>query len=162
MHLRYHQQPSNSRSTAVCLELEQLLFCCFENSQVFPDDSVGKESICNAEDTGDVGSIPGSGRSPGEGNSNPLQYSCLGNPKDRGVWQATVHGVTKIEHDLATKPEPLPSGRPSTARQSPGTLLASSGKTGEQMAYRYSTHRQRRVPRRPHLLLQVYIQQPVL
>jgi len=44
---------------------------------------------------GDVDSIPGSGRSPGEGNDNPLQYSCLGNPMDRGAWQATVHGVTK-------------------------------------------------------------------
>ena len=42
---------------------------------------------------GDVGSIPGSGRSPKEGNGNPLQYSCLGNPIDRGAWQATVHGI---------------------------------------------------------------------
>ena len=45
----------------------------------------------------DVGSIPGSGRSPGEGNGNPLQYSYLGNPMDRGAWWATVHGVTKSE-----------------------------------------------------------------
>ena len=52
----------------------------------------GKESICN---TGDVGLIPGSGRSPGEGNGHPLQYSCLGNPKDREAWWATVHGVAK-------------------------------------------------------------------
>ena len=44
---------------------------------------------------GDVGSNPGSGRSPGEGNGIPLQYSCLGNPMDRGAWRATVHGVTK-------------------------------------------------------------------
>ena len=44
---------------------------------------------------GDVGSISGLGRSPGEGNGNPLQYSCLGNPMDRGVWQATVHGGLK-------------------------------------------------------------------
>ena len=44
---------------------------------------------------GDVGSIPESGRSPREGNDNPFQYSCLGNPMDRGAWQATVHGVTK-------------------------------------------------------------------
>ena len=44
---------------------------------------------------GDVGLIPGSERSPGEGNDNPLQYSCLENPMDRGAWQATVHGVTK-------------------------------------------------------------------
>ena len=51
-----------------------------------------KESSCNA---GDVGSIPGLGRSPGGGNGNPLQYSCLGNPMDTGAWWATVHGVTK-------------------------------------------------------------------
>ena len=53
----------------------------------FPGSSVVKESICNV---GDVGLISGSGRSPGEGNSYPFQYSCLGNPKDREVWQATV------------------------------------------------------------------------
>ena len=52
----------------------------------------GKESACNA---GDLGLIPGSGRSPGEGNSNPFQYPCLGNSRDRGACQATVHGVTK-------------------------------------------------------------------
>ena len=51
---------------------------------------------------GDLGSIPGSGRSPGEGNGNPLQYSCLGNPMDRRVWRATVHGVTKSQTWLAT------------------------------------------------------------
>ena len=44
---------------------------------------------------GDAGLMPGFGRCPGEGNGNPLQYSCLGNTKDRGPWQATVHGVTK-------------------------------------------------------------------
>ena len=47
------------------------------------------------EDSRDVGSVLGSGRSPGEGNGSPLQYSCLGNPVDRGAWWATVHGVTK-------------------------------------------------------------------
>ena len=46
-------------------------------------------------DTEDMGSIPGSGRSPGRGNGNPLQYSCLENPMDRGAWRARVHGVTK-------------------------------------------------------------------
>ena len=50
---------------------------------------------------GDSGSIPGSGRSPGEGHGNPLQYSCLGNPRDRGAWQATVHGVA--ESDTTTR-----------------------------------------------------------
>ena len=58
----------------------------------FPGGSDSKESACNE---GDPGSIPGSGRSPGEGNGYPLQYSCLGNPKDREAWQATVHGVAK-------------------------------------------------------------------
>ena len=52
----------------------------------------GKESACNA---GDLGSVPGLGRSPGEENGNPLQYSCLGNPMDRGDWWPTVHGVAK-------------------------------------------------------------------
>ena len=61
----------------------------------FPGGSVGKESACNAGDTGDVCSISGSGRSPGEGNGNPLQYSCLGNPVDKGAWWATIYGVTK-------------------------------------------------------------------
>ena len=60
--------------------------------------SEGKESACKA---GDLGSISGSGRSPGEGNSNPLQYSRLENPMDRGTWQATVHGVTRVGHNLA-------------------------------------------------------------
>ena len=49
----------------------------------------------NAGDIRDAGSIPGLGRSPGEGNGSPLQYSCLGNPMDRGAWWATVHGVAK-------------------------------------------------------------------
>ena len=49
----------------------------------------------NAGDVRDTGSIPGSGRSPGEGNDNPLQYSCLENLMDRGAWKATVHGITK-------------------------------------------------------------------
>ena len=61
----------------------------------FPDGSVDKESACSAGDTADTGLIPGSGRSPREGNANPLQYSCLGNPMDRGVCWAAVHGVTK-------------------------------------------------------------------
>ena len=58
----------------------------------FPGGSMIKNLPANA---GDSGSIPGSGRSSGEGNDNPLQYSCLGNPVNRGSWQATVHRVTK-------------------------------------------------------------------
>ena len=55
----------------------------------------------NAGDTGDMGLIPGLGRSPGGGNGNPLQYSCLGNPMDGGAWWATVHGVSKRQTQLA-------------------------------------------------------------
>ena len=57
-----------------------------------PGGSDGKATACNA---GDLGSIPGSGRSPGEGNGNPLQYSCLENSMDEGAWWGTVHGITK-------------------------------------------------------------------
>ena len=55
---------------------------------------------------GNSGSIPGWGRSPGEGNGNPLQYSCLGNPMDRRAWRAIVHGVERVRHDLVTTPPP--------------------------------------------------------
>ena len=58
-------------------------------------------STANAGNTGDPDSIPGSGRSPGEGNSNPPQYSCLRNPMDRRTWQATVHGVAKNQTQLS-------------------------------------------------------------
>ena len=61
----------------------------------FPSGSVVKNLPANAGDTGDAGLIPGLGRSPGEENGNPFQYSCLGNPTDREAWQATVHGVAK-------------------------------------------------------------------
>ena len=63
--------------------------------QGLPQGLNGKESTCNAGDVGDTGLIPGLGRSPGEANGNPLQYSGLGNPMDRGTWQATAHGVAK-------------------------------------------------------------------
>ena len=65
----------------------------------FPDGLVGKESTGSA---GDAGSIPGSGRSPGGGHGNPLQYSCLENPTDRGDWWATVHGVAESDMTEAT------------------------------------------------------------
>ena len=66
----------------------------------FPGSSNCKKSACNA---GDLGSIPRLGRSPGEGNGNLLQYSCLGNPMDRGASCAIVYGVAKIRHSLVTK-----------------------------------------------------------
>ena len=73
--------------------------CCYEHRGAciflnygFPGGSDGKASACNA---GDPGSIPGLGRSPGEGNGDPLQYSCLENSMDRGAWKAAVHGVAE-------------------------------------------------------------------
>ena len=60
----------------------------------------GKKSTCGTGSTGDMGSIPGSGQSPGGGHGNPLQYSCLENPMDRGAWWATVYGVTKNQIQL--------------------------------------------------------------
>ena len=64
----------------------------------FPGGASGKESSCNA---GDTGLIPGSRRSPGEGHGDPLQYSCLENPMDRGAWWAIVHGVEKSQTQLS-------------------------------------------------------------
>ena len=76
------------------------LSACFSKGPVstfmgFPDGAVVRKLPANADDARDMGSIPRSGRCPGEGNSNPLQYSCQENSTDRGVWWATVHGVTK-------------------------------------------------------------------
>ena len=62
----------------------------------FPGGSDSKESAFNA---GELGSVPGLGRSPGEGNGNPLQDACLENPMDRGAWWATVHGSQRVRHD---------------------------------------------------------------
>ena len=63
-----------------------------------------QEFACSA---GDPGSIPGWGRSPGDGNDYPPRCSCLGNPMDRGAWQATVHGVASVRHNFVTKPQDL-------------------------------------------------------
>ena len=68
------------------------------SSQGFPGGSEVKASACNA---GDLSSIPGSGRSPGGGNGNPLQYSCMENSMDGGAWWATVHGVAKSQTQLS-------------------------------------------------------------
>ena len=82
------------------LQSHQFCFTYFEailellSNLNFPGGSDGKASACNV---GDLDSIPGLGRSPGEGNGNPLQYSCLENPMDRGAWQATVHGVAESD-----------------------------------------------------------------
>ena len=69
---------------------------------IFPSGSAGKESTCNAGDTGDVGSIPGLGRSPGGGSGNHLQYSCLENSMDRGAWWAMVRGSQRVRQDWVT------------------------------------------------------------
>ena len=78
---------------------------------VLPHWPSGKESACNAGYSGEVGWIPGWGRAPGEGNGNPLQYSCLSNPTDRGACRATFHGVAKeldvTEHACSTHDGPL-------------------------------------------------------
>ena len=69
---------------------------------------MGQEAACNAGDTGDAGSVPGLGRSPGEGNGNPLQYSCLKNPTDRGAWLASQSiGWQRVRHDWATQQQKI-------------------------------------------------------
>ena len=86
-------EPSHSCTGFYTLQLEL----------IFPGGSVSKESACDA---GDLGLILGLGRSPGEGHDSPLQYSCLENSMNKGAWQATVHGVARVGHNLATKPPP--------------------------------------------------------
>ena len=81
----------------ICILTWQLT-CCLQTIVGFPCSSVSKESACSA---GDMGSIPGLGRSPGEGNGNPLQYSSLENLMDRGAWWAAVHGVAKSRARLS-------------------------------------------------------------
>ena len=80
---------------------EQRTFVSFffflKNLARFPDSSVGKESTCSAGDIRDTGSVPGSGRSPGGGHGNPLQYSCLENPMDRGTWWASQKDLGMTE-----------------------------------------------------------------
>ena len=91
----------------------------------------GKQSTCNTGDKGDAGSIPGLGRSPRQGNGNPLQSYCLENPMDRGAWWATVHGVTKSQTQLSnftnicTRSSSIPTSPMKPSR----TLLPTSGCT---------------------------------
>ena len=73
---------------------------------VFSNAAVVKNPPTNAKDARDVGLMSRLGRSPREGNGNPLQYSCLENPMHRGAWQATVHGVARVGHQLAARPLP--------------------------------------------------------
>ena len=89
----------------------------------FPGGTVAKNPPAKAED---VGLIPKLGRSPGEGNGNPLQYSCLGNPTDRGAWRATVHEVARARHNLATQQQQIITRRkmrkPSNSKQTGRSL----------------------------------------
>ena len=97
-------QVSHSSVTLLLVPHEISIFTLFLLLVLdFSHNSVGKSFSCNA---GDPGSIPGLGRFPGEGNGNPLQYSCLENPIDREAGQATLHGVARDAPDLATKPPP--------------------------------------------------------
>ena len=87
-----------------CSGHEKIVSFDFHGTHValgFPGTSVVKNLPANAEDAGDIGLIPGLGRSPGEGNGNPLQYSCLENSLDRGAWQAVAHGLTKGQTRLS-------------------------------------------------------------
>ena len=94
------------------LQNNQLVFLfmficpCYNLEMSFLHSSVSKESAYNARD---LDSVPRLGRSLGEGNGNPLQYSCLENPMDREAWRAIVHGIARVGHDLATKPPPPPT-----------------------------------------------------
>ena len=96
--------------SAVQIKVSRILSMPYRSSS-FPGSSDGKESACNE---GDPGSIPGSGRSPGEGNGNPLQHSFLENPTDRRAWQAAAHGVAKSQ----TRPSSWHTSKLSTTRAS--------------------------------------------
>ena len=92
------QQAVTGQGVEIYTAMTESLDCTKETNPTlpFPGHSDSKESACNA---GDPGSIPGLGRSPGEGSSYPLQYSCLENPMDRGAWWATAHGLQRVGHD---------------------------------------------------------------
>ena len=81
------------------VSMRSYIWCIYVLSG-FPGGSVVKKLPTNAGDAKDSGLNPGSGRAPGEGNGNPPQYFCLGNPMDRRAWRATVHGATKESHAI--------------------------------------------------------------
>ena len=87
------------KSELFWLKVFQIYWPFCENLEL-PSCRSGKESTCQCRDTREEGSIPGSGRFPGEGTGNPLQYSCLGNPMDRGAWWATVSEIAKSRTQL--------------------------------------------------------------
>ena len=83
----------------LCIVFPVTRYFNLPNDHTFPGGAVVKNPPASAGDAGIMGSIPGSERSPGGGSSNPLQYSCLKNPMDRGAWQATVYGVERAGQD---------------------------------------------------------------
>ena len=87
------QTPQWRSSNTTVIVLHELFLTCPFHSMGSPGGTVVKNPPASAGDTGVAGSILGLGRSPGEGNGNPLQYSCLGNSMNRGAWWATVHGI---------------------------------------------------------------------
>ena len=93
----FHFTFTRGQSLTVIDALLLLIRMMISSINGVPGGSVSKESACNV---GDLGSIPESGRSPGGGNGNPLQHSCLENPMDGGAWQATVHEVAKSQTRL--------------------------------------------------------------
>ena len=97
---RHAREKKKERKKRKKCPVENLALIVVQKLVGFPGDVSGKEPICNAGDIRDASSIPGLGRSPGEGNGNPLQYSCLENSIDRGAWLATVYGVAKTSTGL--------------------------------------------------------------
>ena len=96
--------PSGCQSSAALSPIVSVgFYLSFQSLWGSPGGSEVKASACNVED---LGLIPGSGRSPGEGDGYPLQYSCMENSMDRETWQATIHGVARVGHNLVTKPQP--------------------------------------------------------
>ena len=104
-----HNEKSEGRDVYTCFQQSFCGFCffnflfgCTGSLLDFPDGSAVKNPPTSARDARDLGSIPGSGRSPGEGRGNPLQSSCLENPMDREAWGAAVHRVAKSQTGLST------------------------------------------------------------
>ena len=105
VHSLFVKQPSSENNNAAWSKSVPTSYIhkLLEHFWDLPGDLDGKESACSG---GNRGSTTGLGISPGVGNGNPLQYSCLENPMDRGAWQAAVHGVARVRYNLVTKPPP--------------------------------------------------------
>ena len=96
----YRQYFQSMHKYILCIYFFICICVCGAGGRSFPDGPSDEEPASNAGDEREVGSIPGSGRSPGGGHGNPLQYSCLENPTDRGAWRAMVHRVAKSQTRL--------------------------------------------------------------